>query len=453
MSESSAAGRSHSGWVKALLIVASFLTVVAIFAAWVQQQALDTSQWVSTSGKLLAKSEVRDALANYAVDQLYENVDVQKEVKNVLPDGNLQDLAGPISSGLREVAVKGAQQILETSRFQSLWQQANQVAHEAFIRVIEDKGQAVSTGGGTVTLRLRPLIIQVADDLGIGADVSSKLPADVGNIKILSSDQLGLAQTIVKLVNGIALATTLIVLALFALAIYLSDGYRWLTVLGVGIGLIVAGVVVLILRSVGGDVVVRDLAADNAQAAGAQVWSVGTSLLRSIAISTITYGVFFILAAWLASPARSATATRRAIAPVMHEYPAVVGGVFGLLALVYVLAGADSTRQFLLRLGLVAMAGAGLVALRNRVIEETPEASLSGVREKVTGHARAVWAKRDRLVPKGREAEAKAGAEPVAAGGEDRRLERLERLASLHERGLLDDEEMAAEKARILSED
>jgi hypothetical protein len=39
-------------------------------------------------------------------------------------------------------------------------------------------------------------------------------------------------------------------------------------------------------------------------------------------------------------------------------------------------------------------------------------------------------------------------AEADARGGEETRLERLERLASLHERGLLSDEELAREKAR-----
>jgi len=47
------------------------------------------------------------------------------------------------------------------------------------------------------------------------------------------------------------------------------------------------------------------------------------------------------------------------------------------------------------------------------------------------------------------------GAEPGDAEAptvttEDTRLERLERLAALHEKGVLSDEELAAEKARVL---
>ncbi|MGZ8666653.1 MAG: hypothetical protein ACXWZM_06035, partial [Solirubrobacterales bacterium] len=414
-----------------------------IFAAWIQRQVLDTGEWVNTSNKLLDQSEIRDALSNYAVDQLYENVDVAKELKGVLP-GDLKDLSGPASTGLRQLAVQGAEEVLGTARFQDAWEQANTAAHRTLIKVIEDEGQFVGTEEGNVTLRLRPLIIQLSDEVGLGGDVADKVPADVGNIKVLSSDELGLAQTIAKLINGIALATTILVFVLFGLAIYLSAGYRWVTVLGVGVGLIIAGLLVLILREVAGNVIVDQLAAPDVQPAAEQAWGVSTSLLKSISWSTIYYGAFFMIAAWLASPARSAFAVRRFIAPVLKEYPAVVGGVLGLIALIWVASGADSGRQLLLRLGLVAMAAAGVVALRRRAIEETPDATLGNLPERVREGVATAWSKRDRLIP----SNDRSPSPPSDA--EDRKLERLERIAALHERGVLTEEEMTAEKTAIL---
>ena len=38
----------------------------------------------------------------------------------------------------------------------------------------------------------------------------------------------------------------------------------------------------------------------------------------------------------------------------------------------------------------------------------------------------------------------------MATSGEDARLARLERLGALHEKGILTDEEFAAEKTRVL---
>jgi hypothetical protein len=43
------------------------------------------------------------------------------------------------------------------------------------------------------------------------------------------------------------------------------------------------------------------------------------------------------------------------------------------------------------------------------------------------------------------------GRERARPQPEDRRLERLERLADLHERGVLNDEEFKAEKASVLA--
>ena len=153
-----------------------------------------------------------------------------------------------------------------------------------------------------------------------------------------------------------------------------------------------------------------------------------------------------MIAAWLASPARSAFAARRFLAPVLKEYPAVVGGVLGLIALIWVASGADSGRQLLLRFGLVAMAGAGVVALRRRAIEEAPDATLGNIPERVRDGVSSAWSQRGKLIP----SETRPAAPPSEP--EDRKLERLERLADLDERGVLTDEEMTAEKTAILEE-
>lgn len=427
-------GQRHTGVVKALVVVGSLIVLIACFATWAERQALTTDDWVNTSGRLLENEQIRNALATYSVDQLYANVDVNAELEKALPK-NFKQLSGPASTGLRSLATTGAQKVLATSRFLQLWKNANRTAHETLINIIDDKGNVVSTSGGEVDLKLRPLIIQVSNQLGLGGNIADQLPPDAGNLKILRSDQLGLAQTIAKVIRGLALVTTLLALALFALAIYLSRGYRWITVLGVGIGLILVGVVVLILRDVAGNVVVDQLASDIAKPAGDAAWSIGTSLLASIARTIIVFGGFFVIAAWLASPHRSSVATRRALTPVLRDYPVAVWAVLGVVGLIYVLTGIDSTRAILLRLVLLAMAGVGVYELRRTSIAAFPDATLGEVPDRIRVRASSMWRGRQRTQP-----------EP-----QDRKLERLERLASLHERGVLSDEEFEAEKAAVMA--
>jgi putative oligomerization/nucleic acid binding protein len=424
--------------VKALLILTAIVGVIACFSAWAERQALDTDEWVNTSGRLLENEQIQKGLANYAVDQLYANVDVSAQLHKSLPP-NFKPLSGPAASGLRSLAVTGAEKVIATSRFQQAWKNTNRTAHETLIAIIENKGNVVSTANGEVDLKLRPLIIQVSDQLGLGGNIADKLPPDAGNLKILKSDQLGLAQTIAKLIRGLALVTTLLTLALLALAIYLSRGYRWVTVLGAGLVLIAVGIVVLILRDVAGNVIVKQLATETAKPAADATWSIGTSLLVSIAHEVITFGVFFIIAAWLASPHPSSVASRRALTPVLRDYPVAVMSVLGVIGLIWLLDGVGSTRVVLLRLGLVALAGVGVYQLRRRSIAEFPDATMGDLPGRVRTRIEAMRAKRG-----GR------GAGAPHPEPQDRRLERLERLATLHDRGALNDEEFEAEKAVLL---
>src|SRR3954462_13545503 len=114
----------HRVKVRILVVLASFLAFLAIFTSWIDQQALDTNEWVNTSGRLLEDKEISDALATYSVDQLYANVEVTKLVKKRLPN-DLQQLASPASAGIREMRTRAAMPALQSHRVQNLWQDAN----------------------------------------------------------------------------------------------------------------------------------------------------------------------------------------------------------------------------------------------------------------------------------------------------------------------------------------
>src|SRR2546423_15698535 len=98
----------HRVKVRILVILASVLAFLAIFTSWIDRQALDTNHWVDTSGRLLEDRAISDALANYAVDQLYANVNVAANLKKRLPP-DLQPIASPAAAGVREVATRAAQ--------------------------------------------------------------------------------------------------------------------------------------------------------------------------------------------------------------------------------------------------------------------------------------------------------------------------------------------------------
>jgi hypothetical protein len=461
--------RARRRTVKGLVILGSFLAFLSVFAIWTERQALNTDDWVATSDRLIQNSTIRAAVGDYLVDQLYENVNVEKELKDILP-GDTKDLAGPAAGGLRQVAGDGAEKVLESSTAQTLWEDANRSAHEQLVSVLEDKGDAVSTSEGNVSLNLGSLLTNLADQVGIGQDLAEKLPPDAGQIEILRSDELKTAQNIAIAIKGLALLLTILTFASFAGAIYLSRDGRWVTVLSSGVGLVAAGFAVIVARQIAGGIVVDQLVVtESAKPAGEATWSIATSLMTSIASTVIVVGVLFAIAGWLASPTGSARATRRVIAPTLRHHVAYVYTGLVLIVCFYFLSGpTQGLRTFVTALIIAGMAAFGIHELRRQAAEEYPEASyddifgrtrdkvVSAVKDANIGERVGEQASRLRLpeVKRPGAEETPAGEAPTAVAPlneEDARLARLERLASLREQGILTEEEFAAEKSRLLS--
>src|SRR4051794_23428975 len=365
--------RARRRTVKGLVILGSVLAFLSVFAIWTERQALNTDDWVNTSGRLIQNKTIRTALSNYLVDQLYENVDVEAELEERFPK-DVKELAGPAAGGLRQVAGDGAERVLETSTAQSLWEDANRSAHEQLISVLEDKGDAVSTDEGNVSLNLGSLLTNLASQVGIGQNLAEKLPPDAGQIEILRSDELKTAQNIAVAIKGLAIVLSLLTFIAFGAAIYLTREGRWVTVLYSGIGLVAAGFAVIVAREIAGGIVVDQLVVtESAKPAGEAAWSIATSLMVSIATTVIVIGVLFAIAGWLASPTGSARATRRVIAPTLREHIAYVYTALAIIVCLYFLSGpTQGLRSFLTTLIIAGMAAFGVRELSKQTAEEYP---------------------------------------------------------------------------------
>ena len=331
-----------------VVVVASLLAFLYIFANWVKEQALDTNEWTDTSSRLLEDEQVRNATAVYLVDELYSNVDVPAEVRNALPD-EAQRLAGPVSGGLREFAERVANRALESPRVQEVWNQANRKAHEQLLNIVHDQGELVSTAGGQVTLDLRPLVESVASRIGL-SNLAEKIPPDAGQLEIMQSDQLEAAQTGADIIEDLPIVLLALWLALWALAMYLAVGRRRETIKAIGLGLIIAGLAAVVLRVLAGDAVVDALANTAAvNDAADDTWSIATSLLVEITQSVIGVGVLLLIGAWLAGPTRPAVAFRRAAAPYMRERAGLTyGAVVAIFLLLVVWAPHTGLHQALI---------------------------------------------------------------------------------------------------------
>jgi hypothetical protein len=353
-------------------------------------------------------------------------------------------------------------------KVQDAWRAANRAAHKQLLTILNGGGNTVSTKNGEVVLNLRPLVGQLAAQLGIqeqvaaaqaklqggaGADARQTaqqklgvtLPPSTGQLTIMKANELSTAQDVAQGIRHLAIVLTLVTFGLFALAVWLARGWRRVALRSTGWCFVGLGLVVLFARRLVGDSVVDSLAStESAKPAAHSVWTIGTSLLYGIAVAMVIYGVVIVLGAWLAGPTRSATAIRRALAPAMREKP---GMVYGAVALVYLLVLLWGPTYATRKLGGIILLGAllvlGVEVLRRRTVREFPDAR-SG---EATDRLRAWFAgRRDRT--------AAPAADPVDGGATHRvgdRFEELDRAAALHDRGVLSDDEFDTQKALILN--
>lgn len=477
------AERPNKGWVRFLTVLVGFLTVLAILSTWVDRQIFDTQEWGDTSSKMLQDPVIQKEVAAYAVDELYDNVDVEAELKDIFPT-DLEGFSGIASGALRQFADRGAQQALANQRVQDLWRQANETAHRNLIAIIEDDSTVISSTDGKVQLELRPLIIEIADQVGLGQQARDKIPDAVGRIEIVDSQELSTVQTVAQVIHGTALITALLLLVLIGLAVFLSKGYRWLTLLWIAASLIIGAVVVLIVRSVAGGLIVPELSTVEVRPAAEAAYSIGTDLLRSIAWTVIWSALVLIPLAWLVSPNGAAEKTRKFLAVPFGRFPAATFGLLGIVAFIFVLMGAGDQREFLIRLSIVILAGLGTWGFSRTLAASYPDADYAGLAEfgeTAKSRVKQAWSDRPDILPsrggdKGDPEGSSEGSGPPAGGTaasvastddapteviaaaeqaagqpdpETARLDLLDRLASMRERGVLTDEEYAEEKTRV----
>ena len=157
--------KAHRVLVPVLLVLATIVGVAGAFAVWVNRQALNTSNWSSTSGKILEDKQVQTALSAYMVRELFRNVDVSGSLQKALP-AQLQPLAGPAAAGLQQLAGQVAPRVLASPQAQAAWVQANVAAHKQLLKVLNGGGAVVSTQSGVVTLNLHALVSELAATLG-----------------------------------------------------------------------------------------------------------------------------------------------------------------------------------------------------------------------------------------------------------------------------------------------
>ena len=362
-----------------LFAVATILLLVSSLTVWAKRQLLDDQAWANSSTQLLANDEVRGAIAQKLSDGLFARIDVEAQLRERLPPRS-QAAAAPLAAALQNnVGPAAADRLLQRPRVQTLWQNANKRAHAAVLRVLEGKDLGpngnISTANGEVTLDLRPAITRLATRLGIEDRLKANADPTAGQIVLMKSDQLGAAQTAVKILKALSSLLVIAVFALFGLAIYLARGRRRWLLGATGASLLFVGLLIGALRRFLGGVIVDSLVKTEANKHPVSViWGIETSVLRDLAILLVVYGALVLIATFLAGPNRPALAVRRWLAPIFRHHPVAVWAAGIGLFLLLIAVGPTAGNRQLVGLAILAVTAAiAIEALRRQTLREFPE--------------------------------------------------------------------------------
>jgi len=437
-----AARTSRGRWifVNVLLVVTTLLLVVAMFSIWANRLLFSPDNWSNTSTQLLQNQNIRSTTANYIVDQLYANVNVAGLLKSGLPP-RLQPLAAPAAGALRNVAVQGTELALQRPRVQAAWAQANRAADQTFIAIVKGKKGVVSNNQGAVTLNLSAIVDNIASRLGLPPDIASKLPPNIANLVIFKSDQLKFVQNVGNGIQGLALWLTIFVPVLYALALLLAPGRRRRTLMNIGLAAVLAGVLVVLGRSILQSQIPGSLTNDASLKPTIEaVISISTQILGEVAGAVILVGAVLIVAAWFAGPARPARAGREAIAPFLREHAAESYAItLGIMVLIFIWDPIPATGKPAGIIVFTALALLGMFVLRRQTAEEFPDAEMGAATRRL--RARVSSLRGGRKEP---------ASPPPAGNGANSIPEQLQQLAELRDKGAISTDEYQAAKARLL---
>lgn len=301
--------------VALLVIGGCVLAPIAVIGVWTRNTLLDTDQYVDTVAPLAKDPAIQEAIANRVTQRLVTSVDIEGGLEESFPPR--ADFVVPyIASGFESFVHAATLQVVQSDRFQTLWENANRRAHSRVVAVLEGTGtQNVDTRNGMVVVDVSALVDQVKEQLDergitIFDDVGEDAPQE---FVLFESEQLTKAQSGVRLLKTVTYALPFLALLAFAVAIALSPNRRR-TLLRAALGFAFAMALVLIAFNLARGAYLDAIEnAGRSRAAGAAAYDQVLDFLRISLRTTFAVGVVVAVGAWLAGPGRLATRIREGV--------------------------------------------------------------------------------------------------------------------------------------------
>jgi hypothetical protein len=301
--------------VGVLVVLVCLLVPISVVGVWVRNTILHTDQFVDTMAPLADDPAVQQAIAVRVTNTLMEATGLESQIADRLPDR--AKAAAPFIAGGAEQVVRGATlRIVDSDRFEGLWDRMLRRAHSQVVAVLQGKGtDNVTTRNGQVVVRLGPVVERVAtalSDTGIGFFDDIDATRVDRQVVLFDSEDLRKGQGAVDLLDKVANYLPFVALILLAVALWVS-GNRRRTILRTALGIALGMALLLTLFNLGRTIYLDSLPASVREDAAAAVYDQVLSFLRTAVRTAFVVAIVVAIAAWLAGPGRVATRVRGAV--------------------------------------------------------------------------------------------------------------------------------------------
>ncbi|WP_265521685.1 hypothetical protein [Oerskovia flava] len=228
--------RARTAMAVLLITLGALLAPAGAVAAWAQRTITDTDRYVETVGPLGSDPVLQSALAGRLTSVVMEQIDVPAllaEASDALTEQDvapraavaLTALEGPLTDGVRSFVQRAADGLVRSDGFETTWVQANRVAHQQMVAVMEGSdGTMLQIGDqGQLTIQLSGMIDLLKERLverGLG--VAARIPEIDATFTIVQTSQLVQVQNAYGLLDTVGTWLPWVALGLLAAGVLVA---------------------------------------------------------------------------------------------------------------------------------------------------------------------------------------------------------------------------------------
>lgn len=389
-----AGGRWRTAVSALIIVVAAILVPLSIISAWARVQLIDEEAFVAVLAPIIEDEEVQSLIVDETMMAITENVDftaLTDEVFDGVIELGLPSQAAAALNLLRQPAADGLENILESTVtnvvasdvFSDVWAGTVRGAHRAFsFASTSDGGNVIVITPEGLGVEVGPLIAQVKELLAErGVAAAALIPVIDRTVIIGDADALIALRTTYALADAVGWWLPIVTLVLFAVGIWIARRTSR-AIVGTGVAIAIGSGLLGSTLLVGATAV--GIAAGSLDLSAGALGAIYGQIIDGIQRSAwvlFAIGILLAIAGWLGGSSRTAgrvravigsindsirrwlsghgvrtgrwgarlarhrVAVRVVVAAVLVAWlfvlpPASIGGLFGVLIIMFVIAWA-----------------------------------------------------------------------------------------------------------------